>query len=271
MVLTASIHAPTSVALWSYMPQASGNRRAHASGGRPDLCVLLSTGAIPGAEVQDPFLMRIGASVNNHARHGTPRHDISDRIESDEAHRRAARAGRRSGQHRWADDVSRSGRATACSRPGRGDGTRVPSSTGRPFARSSPIQALPERAPETPQTAKASTDPALRAIARPGLEPGTPRSSAACPADRLSRRLRRNPVRFVSAAGSASTRPHRRDSESECATAVGACPGRSGGVRTAGRLEPAFPARLRSSGASLPRRPKIVRSEREFSASPDVR
>jgi hypothetical protein len=50
-----------------------------------------------------------------------------------------------------------------------------------------------------------------------------------------------------------------------------ACKGRSGGVRTAGRLEHAFPARLRSSGASLPRRPKIVRSEREFSASPDVR
>jgi hypothetical protein len=155
--------------------------------------------------------MRIGASVKDHARHGTPRHDISDRMESDEAHRRAARAGRRSGQHRRADDVSRSGRATACSRRGRGDGTRVPSSTGRPFARSSPIQALPERAPDTPQRAESSTDPALRAIARPGLEPGTPRFSAACPADRLWRRLRRNPVRFVSAAGSASRRPHRRE------------------------------------------------------------
>jgi hypothetical protein len=174
--------------------------------------------------------MRIGASVKDHARHGTPRHDISDRIESDEAHRRAARAGRRSGQHRRADDVSRSGRATACSRRGRGDGTRVPSSTGRPFARSSPIQALPERAPDTPQRAESSTDPALRAIARPGPEPGTPRFSAACPADRLWRRLRRNPVRFVSAAGSASRRPHRRDSESECATAADACSGRAARV-----------------------------------------
>jgi hypothetical protein len=142
----------------------------------------------------------------------------------------------------------------------RGDGTRVPSSTGRPFGRSSPIQAIPEQAPDTPQTAKSSTDPALRAIARPGLEPGTPRFSAACPADRLWRRLRRNPVRFVSAAGSASRRPHRRDSESEMRDSGGRLPGRRAVARSA------RPVPASCIGTAWARRPQPRRIPTQASA-----